>query len=100
MTLREGRPDHLADLLDPALRGLGVRSRVREERLRSLLAAAVGPALSPMCRAVRLERGDLLIATTNTALAHQLQLESPRLIATLNEALGVTAVRRLRFTPM
>jgi len=96
----ERSPDRVADILDPALRGLGVRTRVREEQLRVLLAEIVGPALAPMCRAVRLERGALLIATSNTALAHQFQLDSLRLIASLNAALGADAVRRLRFTAM
>jgi hypothetical protein len=100
MRRANGDPDRLADLIDPALRNLGIRSRVREEQLRALFTDAVGPALAPLCRAVRLERGALLIATSSSALAHQLHLESPRLIDTLNAALGTDAVRRLRFTAM
>ena len=92
--------DRLRDLLDPALRSLGIRGRVREEQLRGLLSEAVGPALAPLCRAERLDHGALLIATANTALAHQLQLESTRLIAALNDGLGSPAVRRLRFCAM
>ena len=92
--------DRVSDLLDPALRGLGVRARVREERVRLLFAELVGPALASLCRAEQLERGSLLIATANSALAHQLQLEAPRLMASLNDALGVNAVRRLRFRAM
>ena len=97
---QERSPDRVGDLLDPALHRMGVRTRVREEQLRTLLAELVGPALAPMCRAVSLERGALLIATSNSALAHQLQLESLKLIAALNAALGANAVRRLRFTAM
>jgi len=97
---KERSPDRIVDLIDPALRALGVRTRVREEQLRTLLAGVVGPALAPMCRAVRLERGALLIATSNSALAHQLQMESPTLIEALNNGLGAQAVHRLRFTPM
>jgi len=93
-------PDRVGDLLDPALRGLGVRGRVREEQLRQLLSDAVGPVLAPMCRAERLDHGALLIATANTALAHQLRLDSPRLIAALNDGLGIPTVRRLRFCAM
>lgn len=92
--------DRVGDLLDPALRGLGIRARVREERVRQLFAGVVGPALAPHCRAERLEHGTLTIATANTALAHQLQLESTRLIAALNDSLGATIVRRLRFAPL
>jgi len=100
MTRSEARVDRVGDLLDPALRGLGVRGQVRDEQLRALLAAILGPTLAPMCRAIRLERGALLIATSNTALAHQLQLDTPRLIAALNAGLHTDAVRRLRFTAM
>ena len=92
--------DRVSDILDPALRGLGVRGRVREEQVRRALGAVVGPALAPLCRAERLERGTLLIGTASTALAHQLQMESPHIIAALNDALGLTAVRRLRFGPL
>lgn len=92
--------DRVGDIIDPALRGLGVRGRVREEQLRIAFAGVVGPALAPMCRADRLSRGALVIATANSALAHQLQLEAPHLIASLNAALGVDAVHRLRFTTL
>ena len=93
-------PDRVSDIIDPALRSLGVRGRVREEQLRLALGEVVGAALAPLCRAERLERGVLVVATANTALAHQLQMESPRLIGALNRSLGVDAVRRLRFVPL
>ena len=73
---------------------------MREEQLREALTELVGPNLAPMCRAERLERGALLIATTNTALAHQLQMDSTSLIEALNTRLGAQTVRRLRFTAM
>ena len=92
--------ERLSDLVDPALRGLGVRGRVREVQVRDVFAEVVGPALSSMCRAVSLERGVLLVAVANTSLSHQLHLDSVRLIAQLNERLGAVAVRRLRFTAL
>jgi hypothetical protein len=92
--------ERIADLIDPALRGLGVRGRVREEQLRLALDEIVGVTLAPMCRAERLDRGALLIATANSALAHQLQMDAPRLINALNARLGAAAVRRLRFTAL
>jgi hypothetical protein len=89
----------LGDLLDSALRGLGagIRHGVREERLRDAFAEVVGEQLSPLCEAVSLDRGTLLIGTAHSALAHQLQLDSVQLIASLNEKLGVAVVKRLRF---
>jgi hypothetical protein len=87
-------------LLDPALQGLGVRGQVREEQVRTVFASIVGPALSDLCRAVRLDRNVLVIATANTALSHQLHLDSQHVIASLNAKLGTDVVRRLRFVPM
>jgi predicted nucleic acid-binding Zn ribbon protein len=92
--------ERLSDLIDPALRGLGVRARVREVQVREVFDEVVGPALAPMCRALSLERGVLLVGVANTSLSHQLHLDSVRLITMLNERLGTAAVRRLRFTTL
>lgn len=92
--------ERLSDLIDPALRGLGVRGQVREERLRRALAEVVGASLASLCRAERLDRGVLLIATANTALAHQLQMDAPRVVDALNRHVGQDLVRRIRFSAM
>ncbi len=81
----------------PALRRMGISRKVRDAQLDEVLAVAVGPALASLCRPAGLDRGVLTIATAHGALAHQLQLDSPRLIATLNGHLGDDVVRRLRF---
>jgi predicted nucleic acid-binding Zn ribbon protein len=90
----------VGEVLDSALRRLGVRRAVREAQLRTVFADVVGPQLASLCRAVSLERGTLCVASALPALAHQLQLESPRLIASLNERIGADTVRRLRFVPL
>jgi predicted nucleic acid-binding Zn ribbon protein len=90
----------LADLFDPALRRMGIRKAVREVQLQDAFAEVVGPAVAPLCRAVSLERGALLVATLHTALAHQLQLEAPRIIHALNQRVGEGTVKRLRFTAL
>lgn len=90
----------LSDLIDPALRGLGVRVQVREERLRLALADVVGAGLASLCRAEQLDRGVLVIATANSALAHQLQMDAPRVIDALNQRVGQDLVRRIRFKAM
>ncbi|MHB8718962.1 MAG: DUF721 domain-containing protein [Candidatus Dormibacteria bacterium] len=92
--------ERIADLLEPALRGLGVQRRVREEQLRDIFADVVGPILSPMCEVVSLDRGVLLIAVSNTSLSHQLHVDSVRIVSTLNQRLGTHSIRRLRFTTL
>ncbi len=97
---KRGDPQHIAGLLDTALRELGVRRQIRELQLREAFAAVVGPALASLCEAISLERGTLLVATRNGALAQQLQLEMPVITAELNRRLGGDQVRRLRFTAL
>ena len=91
-------PRHIADMLGTALHSLGVHREVREVQLHDALAEVVGPALAPLCKALSLDRGTLLVATRNGALAHQLQLEMPVIVAALNRRLGSDEVKRLRFT--
>lgn len=90
----------LSDLFDPALRRMGVRRAVREAQVQEAFAEVVGPAVSPLCRAISLDRGALLVATAHTALSQQLQMDAPRLIASLNQRVGEGTVKRLRFTAM
>jgi predicted nucleic acid-binding Zn ribbon protein len=90
----------ISDLFDPALRRMGVRRAVRQVQVQDAFAEVVGPAVSGLCRALSLERGALLVATAHTALAQQLQMDAPRIIASLNARVGEGTVKRLRFTAM
>jgi predicted nucleic acid-binding Zn ribbon protein len=90
----------ISDLFDPALRRMGVRRAVRQVQVQDAFAEVVGPAVSGLCRALSLERGALLVATAHTALSQQLQMDAPRIIASLNARVGEGTVKRLRFTAM
>lgn len=92
--------ERLGDLLEPTLKKMGIRGQVRDAQVGDIFAKIVGPAISQMCRALRVERDSLVIGTQNSALSHQLQLEAPRLIASLNAELGGPVVRRFRFVPL
>ena len=87
----------LSDLIEPALKKMGVSGQVRDAQIVDVFAEVVGPALAPMCRALRLERKALVISVANPALAHQLHIEAPRIIAGMNQRLGADLVSRLRF---
>jgi predicted nucleic acid-binding Zn ribbon protein len=90
----------ISDLFEPALRRMGVRRAVRQVQVQDAFAEVVGPAVSGLCRALSLERGALLVATAHTALSQQLQMDAPRIIASLNARVGEGTVKRLRFTAM
>ena len=87
-------------MLDGALLKLGVRSEVRNLRLQQAFAEILGPVLSPMCVALRLEKKTLVLATANTALSHQLQMDSLKLIDAINRRMGGPLVTRFRFVPL
>jgi predicted nucleic acid-binding Zn ribbon protein len=57
---------------------------------------ALGPALARAGRPVAEREGVVTIACTEAVWAQELDLMSERLVATLNDALGRPAVRRLR----
>lgn len=86
--------------MDGALQRLGVRREVRNVQLQHVFATVVGPAVASMCQALSLDRGTLLVATRTGALAQQLQMEMPTVVAALNAHLGSEQVQRLRFTAM
>jgi predicted nucleic acid-binding Zn ribbon protein len=97
---REPGPLHIAEMLGSALRRMGVQREVREVQLREAFAEVVGPAVAPLCEALSLQRGTVLVATRNGALAQQLQLEMPTIVRALNARMGGEEVKRLRFTAM
>jgi predicted nucleic acid-binding Zn ribbon protein len=92
-------PLHITEVLGTALRRLGVQREVREVQLRDAFAEVVGPAVA-LCEALSLQRGTVLVATRNGALAQQLQLEMPTIVRALNTRMGGDEVKRLRFTAM
>ncbi len=85
--------------LGDAVKKMGVQRAVTEELAREAFLDAVGYPVAGMCSVVRLDRGALVLATANTALSHQLQMDSELLIAKVNARLGFSAIHRLRFVP-
>ena len=92
--------ESLGQLLPRALRKMGVRNQVRNSQIGGVFSESVGPALSQVCRVERLERNTLVIASSNSVLNHQLQLDSVKLMAAINSRLGEDVVRRLRFVTL
>jgi hypothetical protein len=57
----------------------------------------IGSHLARESRALKLTGGTLLVTASSPALAHQLHLERTMLIDRLNQAIGASAVREIRF---
>lgn len=87
----------LAEALPRTLKSLGISRRTREAQARFLWPQVIGPDLARESRAIKLTGGTLLVTASSPALAHQLHLERSMLIERLNEAIGLSAVREIRF---
>jgi hypothetical protein len=87
----------LGEALPRALKSLGISRRTREAQALWLWPQVIGPHLARESRALKLTGGSLLVTASSPALAHQLHLERMMLIDRLNEAIGVPAVRDIRF---
>ena len=87
----------LGEALPRALKSLGISRRTREAQALWLWPQVIGPHLAGESRALRLSGGTLLVSASSSALAHQLHLERTMWIERLNEAIGATAVREIRF---
>ena len=87
----------LGEALPRALTSLGISRRTREAQALWLWPQVIGPHLASESRALRLTGGTLLVSASSPALAHQLHLERSMLIERLNQAIGVPAVREIRF---
>jgi hypothetical protein len=57
----------------------------------------IGQPLDGETEALRLRGSTLWVRASSTALAHQLHLEKPHLLARLNERIGAVAVKDIRF---
>jgi predicted nucleic acid-binding Zn ribbon protein len=87
----------IGEALPRALRSLGISRRTREAQAIYLWPQVIGSHLARESKALRLTGGTLLVTASSPALAHQLHLERMMLIDRLNEAIGASAVREIRF---
>jgi Dna[CI] antecedent, DciA len=56
-----------------------------EHRLRLVFREVIGEALAGSCESIEVQRSTVFVTTSNPALAHQLRLDSERLMERLNQ---------------
>ncbi len=76
---------------------MGATKPVRRVRAEEVLRSVCGPYLSPHVRVMALDGKAMVVACAHPAIAHQLQLESVRILDAVNQELGQPRVSRLRF---
>jgi Dna[CI] antecedent, DciA len=86
--------DKLGNLLARVVSRQPGLAQLAEHRLRIAFRDVVGDSLAAGCESIEVRGTTLSITTSNPALAHQLRLDSERLIQRLNEESRLT--RRVR----
>jgi Dna[CI] antecedent, DciA len=78
--------DKLGNILGRVVSHQPGSSQLAEHRLRIAFREVVGDSLAAGCESIEVRGTTLSITTSNPALAHQLRLDSERLMQRLNEA--------------
>lgn len=93
---RRGKPEAVADLLPKVLDDLGLSSTSAALRLLRVWDDAVGPQIAPHCCCDGLRGGVVHAVVRDSAWMQRIQMNKPRILATLNELLGEPLVHDLR----
>ncbi|HUY96209.1 MAG TPA: DUF721 domain-containing protein [Verrucomicrobiae bacterium] len=87
----------MGDSLPGVLRRMGIARHVEEARACLAFEEQCGAYLRRFVRALRLDGSALVVACGHPAVAHQLQLESVRLLAAVNQVFDRPRVARIHF---
>lgn len=91
------RPGRIGGVMDEVLALLGIPAVSALVRIGKRWGGVVGPYLASRTRPATLRRGVLTVTVASHALAQELQLLKPTLLARLSSVEGGEAVRDLRF---
>ena len=96
MTSRRWQPPaSVADVLQAAMRRLGLDRRYREHELWAIWPAVVGSQIARHACPRSLHRGRLVVHVTDPVWLHQLSMMRYRLVGALNAKLSEPAVREM-----
>ena len=89
--------ERIEEILPRVLRRLGGTRQVRQARVEEAFRTACGDYLRAHIRVVSVEGTTLVVACAHPAIAHQLQMDSVRLLEQVNANLQAPQLKRLRF---
>ncbi len=91
-------PQHIGVILDDLIRERGLEETLHANRAVLLWEESVGEPVSRRTKALQVEAdGTLVVGVESPAWIHHLQMEEEDLRARINDRLGETLVRRIRF---
>ena len=87
----------LKTVIDKALESLGMDKRLQAESAVVHWEDIVGPEIAKNAKAVKIDRGTLLIEVKSAAWKQQLQMMAPQIIRKINHKLGSNTIKSIRF---
>ncbi|MHB1499570.1 MAG: DUF721 domain-containing protein [Candidatus Dormibacteria bacterium] len=87
----------IEQILPRVLRKMGVSRQVRQARVEAAFKEACGDYLREHVRVVAVQGGTLVVACAHPAIAHQLQMDSVRMLEAVNRELEAKPLTRMRF---
>jgi predicted nucleic acid-binding Zn ribbon protein len=87
----------LKHILEKTLQSQGMDKRIQQESAVIKWEDIVGSKIANASKAVRIDRGTLLIEVKSSAWKHQIQMLKPEIIKKLNAQLGADTVKNIRF---
>ncbi|HVD03263.1 MAG TPA: DUF721 domain-containing protein [Candidatus Dormibacteraeota bacterium] len=76
---------------------MGVSRQVRQSRVETAFREACGDYIRAHVRVAAVQGTTLVVACAHPAIAHQLQMESVRLLEVVNQELDAKPLTRIRF---
>jgi predicted nucleic acid-binding Zn ribbon protein len=86
-------------ILPRAVRRLGGTRPVRQARIEAAFSKVCGEFIRPHVRVCAVEGSALVLACAHPAIAHQLQIESAKILEAINSEVPGKPLTRLRFVP-
>jgi len=87
----------LKQILDKTLESHGIDKRLQQESAVVQWEDIVGAKIAQASKAVKIDRGTLLIEVKSCAWKQQIQMLKPEIIKKLNAQLGADVVKDIRF---
>jgi predicted nucleic acid-binding Zn ribbon protein len=87
----------LKHILDKTLKSQGIDKRLQQENAVLHWEDIVGKKIANAAKAVRIDRGTLLVEVKSSAWKHQIQMLKPDIIKKINAQLGADTVKNIRF---
>jgi predicted nucleic acid-binding Zn ribbon protein len=91
------KPSRVSDILTSILTDRGWNSVVREHRVFAEWREAVGGTIADNARPVKINRGLLVVVVSSPIWTQELSLMKETIIGRLNDRLGDSVVRDIRF---